>query len=95
MAVREVLILPGAPRAYVGAEWEGALVVVQRGVLAAECRAGGRRRFATGETLWLGGLPLRALHAGATRDPLLRLRVLSPPGARTAPSRPPRRPPAP
>lgn len=90
MGVREVTILPGVPRPYVGEEWTGALVVVARGVLALECRTGGRRRFGTGETLWLDGLPLRALHAGATRDALLRLRVLSPPGAPTAPStRPP------
>ncbi len=87
MGVREVTILPGAPRRYVAAEWADALVVVRRGVLAAECLAGGRRRFGTGETLWLSGLPLVALHAGATRDPVLRLRVLSPPAPPTAPSR--------
>jgi len=95
MDVREVTILPGVPHPYVGAEWAGALVVVERGVLAIESRAGERYRFGTGETLWLSGLPLVALHAGATRDPTVRLRVLSPPVPRTAPSTPSRSRPAP
>jgi hypothetical protein len=60
-ARREVVLSPGARRAYDAAEWDDALVVVKRGELDIECRAGGRMRFVAGDMLWLTGLPLRAL----------------------------------
>ena len=36
-------------------------MVVKRGEVDIECRAGGRMRFVAGDMLWLTGLPLRAL----------------------------------
>jgi hypothetical protein len=61
-ARREVVLASGARRAYDAAEWEDALVIVKRGELDIECRAGGRMRFVAGDMLWLTGLPLLALH---------------------------------
>ena len=58
---RELVLDPGDRRAYDEAEWHDALVVVKRGELDIECRAGGRMRFVAGDMLWLTGLPLRAL----------------------------------
>lgn len=52
---------PGAERASAACEWEGALVLVERGTLDVECVSGGRRRFASGSLVALGWLPLRVL----------------------------------
>jgi hypothetical protein len=59
--VRVVEVAPGAERAYDGAEWSDALVVVDRGEIELDCLGGSRPRFAGGAVLWLGGLPVRAL----------------------------------
>jgi hypothetical protein len=53
-----VTIAPGAAIAYEPAEWEDALVVVERGELELEGRCGARRCFSRGDVLWLAGLPL-------------------------------------
>jgi hypothetical protein len=66
-----VELAPGGMRPYEAGEWEGALVVVARGEVELECRDGGRRRFARGESLWLSGLPLRALHNPAGESTVL------------------------
>ena len=58
---REVIIAPGDERPYDPEEWRDALVVVKRGDVAVECRAGGAIHFRSGDMLWLTGLPLRAL----------------------------------
>jgi hypothetical protein len=58
---RELVLAPGDRRVYDAAEWRDALVVVKRGELDIECRAGGRMRFVAGDMLWLTGLPLRAI----------------------------------
>jgi hypothetical protein len=58
---RTVIVAPGAERPYDPAEWFDALVVVERGEVDLECRAGGLARFRQGDTLWFTGLPLRAL----------------------------------
>jgi hypothetical protein len=58
---RELVLGPGDQRAYDEAEWHDALVIVKRGELDVECRAGGRMRFVAGDMLWLTGLPLRTL----------------------------------
>ncbi|MGH2970359.1 MAG: hypothetical protein ACRDK0_15055, partial [Solirubrobacteraceae bacterium] len=71
---REVAVAPGRARAYDEAEWSDALVVVERGEIELECMAGGRRRFACGDVLWLSGLPLRALH-NLGREPALLVAV--------------------
>ena len=61
-ARRIVTIAPGERCAYVAADWEDALVVVEDGVVELECLGGDRRSLARGAVLWLVGLPLRALH---------------------------------
>jgi hypothetical protein len=58
---RVVEIPPGGARPYDGAEWAGALVVVDRGEIELDCLDGGRPRFAGGAVLWLAGLPVRSL----------------------------------
>jgi hypothetical protein len=58
---RQVVVDPGDRRPYEQAEWDDALVIVKRGEIDLECRAGGRMRFIAGDMLWLTGLPLRAL----------------------------------
>jgi hypothetical protein len=55
---REVTVAPGAERPYDPAEWLDALVVVERGEIELECRAGHLARFRRGDILWLTGLPL-------------------------------------
>jgi hypothetical protein len=72
---RVVRVPPGRARDYDEAEWRDALVVVVRGEIELEARAGGRERFARGAVLSLAGLPLRALHnQGAEPAELLAVR---------------------
>ncbi len=59
---RVVTIAPGQARLYDSDEWKDALVVLERGEIHVECRAGRFRLFLPGAVLWLTGLPLRALH---------------------------------
>jgi hypothetical protein len=61
-ARRHVVLDPGDRRPYEPAEWDDALVIVKRGEIDVECRAGGRMRFVAGDVLWFTGLPLRSLH---------------------------------
>ena len=60
--LRQLVLAPGATRAYDAAEWRGALVVVEEGAVELECTRGGRRRFLTGAVMYLGGIPLRSIH---------------------------------
>lgn len=79
-ARREVVLAPGARRAYDATEWDDALVIVKRGELDVECRAGGRMRFVRGDMLWLTGLPLRELqNPGADPVVLVAVRRAHPP----------------
>jgi Bacteriocin-protection, YdeI or OmpD-Associated/Domain of unknown function (DUF1905) len=57
---------PGVRRPTSGAEWAGAIVLVERGDLDVECAAGGMEHFRTGDLLALGWLPLRTLHNRGT-----------------------------
>jgi hypothetical protein len=59
--LRTVAVAPGGERPYDAVEWQDALVVVGRGRVELESRGGRRHAFGRGETLWLGGMPLRAL----------------------------------
>jgi hypothetical protein len=59
---RKVVVDPGSERPYDPAEWWDAIVVVEQGEIELECEAGHLARFKRGDTLWLTGLPLRALH---------------------------------
>jgi hypothetical protein len=81
-ARREVVLAPGARRDYDEREWADALVIVKRGELDIECRAGGRMRFVAGDMLWLTGLPLRALeNLGADPAVLVAVSRAHPPTA--------------
>ena len=59
--LRTVSLAPGGERPYDADEWRDALVVVGRGRVELESRGGRRHAFGRGETLWLGGMPLRAV----------------------------------
>jgi hypothetical protein len=59
---RRVLTLPpGGEEPYREADWVDAIVIVERGELELECRAGARKGFQRGAILWFAGLPLRTL----------------------------------
>lgn len=79
--IRIVSLARGAPRLYDDAEWHGAMVVVEHGLLVLECRSGTRYRFASGAILWLFGLPLRALHGCDGEATVLSVLRRSPIGA--------------
>jgi hypothetical protein len=59
--LRVVVVSAGDERPYDESEWQGALVVVERGAIDLDTQAGGRLRCDAGAVLWLVGLPLRAL----------------------------------
>ena len=59
--VRRIVVPPRGERAYRRAEWEGALVLVERGVIELETPGGFRGRFVRGDVLWLAGLRLKSL----------------------------------
>jgi hypothetical protein len=54
-------LAPGASQPTSGAEWAGALVLVETGELRVDCLAGGSRTFFAGDLLALAKLPLRML----------------------------------
>jgi hypothetical protein len=60
--LRLLLIEPGSRVAYDEADWEGALVVLERGAIELETLEGSRCSFAPGAVLYLGRMPLRAIH---------------------------------
>jgi hypothetical protein len=60
--LRAVTVGPGDSRTYDDAEWQGALVVLERGELELERRDGGRQPLHRGAVVCLASLPLRALH---------------------------------
>ncbi|TDD33899.1 hypothetical protein E1287_18315 [Actinomadura sp. KC06] len=62
MARRTFTIPPGASREYVSADWQDALVIVERGSIEVEAVDGVRQRFDRGDVLTLSELPLRTLH---------------------------------
>jgi hypothetical protein len=71
---RRVSVAPGTARAYLEADWRGALVLVQKGEIELESVTGERERFRTGNILFLVGLRLRALH-NLGKEPALLLAV--------------------
>lgn len=58
-----ITVAPGDSRPYRAEEWDDALVVVERGAVELECRAGGRRRFGEGAVMWLQGMDLRTIRS--------------------------------
>jgi hypothetical protein len=59
---RKVLLSPGQAWDYDSAEWQGAIVIVERGQVELEGLDSSRYCFGPGDMLWLERLPLRALH---------------------------------
>ncbi|MGJ6961544.1 hypothetical protein ACSDR0_06490 [Streptosporangium sp. G11] len=72
--VRRVVVEPGASRVYDGAEWRGAIVLLERGRIELVCSDGDRRAFRRGDVLWLDGLPVRALR-NPGREPAVLLAI--------------------
>lgn len=71
---------PGEERPTSGAEWAGAVVLIERGTLEVVCLAGGSRTFEAGDLLVLGVLPLRLLRNRGTAE--LRLQAVRRAGQR-------------
>ena len=71
-AVRVVAVAPGDERAFVESEWLDAIVWVERGEIELRGAGGTRRRFVSGEMIWLDGVPLRALHNPGEEPAVLR-----------------------
>jgi hypothetical protein len=69
--LRLVAIPAHGSRPFVPAEWAGALVVIEQGAVELECVRGGRRAFAAGAVMFLGGLPLRTIHNPGSETALL------------------------
>jgi hypothetical protein len=69
--IRRVAIGPGCERPYDEAEWEDALVVIERGEISLESIAAGSRRFGRGDVLCMAGLSLRALRNPGPEQALL------------------------
>lgn len=59
-------LLPNDAIDYRPADWADALVVVERGELEIECRAGTRARFGAGAVVMFAGLSLRRLRNAST-----------------------------
>jgi hypothetical protein len=69
--LRAIAVEPLHECPYEEAEWRDAIVSVARGELELECSSGARRRFRTGDVIWLDGLPLRALWSCGSESLLL------------------------
>jgi glyoxylate utilization-related uncharacterized protein len=82
--LRVVTLAPGRARRYAEADWQDALVVVERGEVELETEGDVRWRFARGDMLWLTGLPLRAVH-NRGREPARLVAVSRSPRCRTVP----------
>jgi hypothetical protein len=61
----------GCERAYDETDWQDAIVVVERGEIEVECLGGSRRRFESGDVLWLIGLPFRTVRNRGREGALL------------------------
>jgi hypothetical protein len=59
---RVIVVAPGSTRAFDPAEWQDAIVVVERGCVEVEGVGGTRRSFGRGDVVYLDGLPVRRLH---------------------------------
>ena len=60
--LRLLLIEPGSRVAYDEADWRSALVVLERGAIELEALDGSRWSYEPGTVLYLGRMPLRAIH---------------------------------
>jgi hypothetical protein len=79
---RVVVVGPREARPYEAREWRDALVMVERGEIELEGRAGGRARFGPGAVLALDDLPLRVLRSvGSGAAVLVAVRRSDAPGS--------------
>lgn len=62
-----LVLAPGAERLTDPSEWSGSLVLVERGLLEAECTSGGTTRFPAGSLIAPGWLPVRAIRNPGTQ----------------------------
>jgi hypothetical protein len=73
----EVVLAAGSERPTSSAEWAGALILVESGVVEAVCLAGGHETFVEGDLVALGWLPVTRLRnpsAASTRIVAVRRR---------------------
>jgi hypothetical protein len=75
--VRVVHVPPGCDRPYDAAEWEDAIVFVQRGEIELRGVSGAARSFGRGDLIWLEGVPLRVLR-NRGREPAVLVAVSRP-----------------
>ena len=68
---RMLTIAPGTTRPAAAADWPDAIVLVARGAIELDCAGGSTRRFASGDLIWVRGLPLRALRNPGPGDAVL------------------------
>ena len=68
---RMLTIPPGASRVPGDVDWPSAIVLVTQGELELEGASGTRRRFGSGDLIWLHDVPLRALHNPGPGDVVL------------------------
>jgi len=66
-----VVVPPGIERPTSAAEWAGALVLIEQGVIEVDCHSGGYRRFVAGDLLALGWLPLKTIRNPTNEDAAL------------------------
>jgi hypothetical protein len=68
---RIITIDPQGVRMYDEAEWADALVIIDQGEIELEGATGSTLRLSRGASLWLAGVPLRALHNRGTERAVL------------------------
>jgi hypothetical protein len=66
-----ITIDPQGARTYDEAEWADALVIIDQGEIELEGATGSTLWLSRGATLWLAGVPLRALHNRGTEPTVL------------------------
>jgi hypothetical protein len=68
---RTLTLPPGSATTAAAADWPDAIVLVSRGAVELVCAGGSTRRFASGDLIWLRGLPLRSLRNHGPGDAVL------------------------
>jgi hypothetical protein len=71
VAIRRLLIEAQRPRIFDRSEWQGSLVIVERGALELEWLDGARLAFSPGDMLCLQDLGLAALRAATSAPAVL------------------------
>jgi hypothetical protein len=69
--VRDIAIPSGSQLAYDPTQWQGTVVLVERGRIELECLDGRRRVFGPGNVLFFVGLGLQTIHNAGTEALML------------------------